>query len=91
MKTRLRLLVNIGLPVIIGALPANAQGRQEPGHSIGAISTQGELIVMTLDEGVLGKAKLFDLAHHTLRLCQRHPDTGWKTWLSSGIRISEWR
>jgi hypothetical protein len=67
MKTRLRLLVNIGLPVIIGALPANAQGRQEPGHSIGAISTQGELIVMTLDEGVLGKAKLFDLAHHTLR------------------------
>src|SRR5579871_1858591 len=47
--------------------PVAAQGRQEPGRSIGAISTRGNLIVMTLDEGVLGKANLFDLAHHTLR------------------------
>src|SRR5580704_16077458 len=46
---------------------ANAQGRGEPGRAIGTISTQGNLIVMTLDEEVLGKANLFDLAHHTLR------------------------
>ncbi len=44
-----------------------AQFRQEPGRSIGTITTQGNLIVMTLNEGVLGKANLFDLAHRTLR------------------------
>ena len=57
--------------LIMAILPlghwAGAQGRQEPGKSIGTISTQGDLIVMTLDEGALGKANLFDLAHHTLR------------------------
>ena len=46
---------------------AQAQGRQDPGRSIGKISTQGNLIVMELDDGVLGKANLFDLAGHTLR------------------------
>jgi hypothetical protein len=46
---------------------AHAQGRGEPGRSIGAISTRGNLIVMTLDEGALGKANLFDLGHRTLR------------------------
>jgi hypothetical protein len=50
----------------LGSL-ANAQRFQEPGKSIGTISTQGNLIVMTLDEDVLGRANLFDLAHHTLR------------------------
>ena len=46
---------------------AHAQGRGEPGKSIGSITTQGDLIVMTLDEDVLGKPNLFDLVHHTLR------------------------
>jgi hypothetical protein len=46
---------------------AHAQGRGEPGKSIGTISTRGNLIVMTLDEGVLGKANLFNLQHRTLR------------------------
>lgn len=46
---------------------ARAQYRQEPGHSIGTVTTQGNLIVLTLDEEVLGKENLFDLAHHTLR------------------------
>src|SRR5712675_2433278 len=46
---------------------AQAQGRQEPGRSIGKVSTQGNLIVMELDEGALGKANLFDLAGRTLR------------------------
>jgi hypothetical protein len=44
-----------------------AQFRQEPGKSLGTVSTQGNLIVMTLNEGVLGKANLFDLAHRTVR------------------------
>jgi len=46
---------------------ALGQGRQEPGKSIGSIAVRGNLIVMTLDEGVLGKASLFDLVHHTFR------------------------
>src|SRR6185436_15777574 len=44
-----------------------AQARQEPGRSIGTITTQGDLIVMTLNEGVFGKANMFDLARRTLR------------------------
>jgi hypothetical protein len=39
----------------------------EPGHSIGKVSIMGDLIVMELDDGVLGKANPFDLAGHTLR------------------------
>lgn len=46
---------------------AQTQPRQEPGRSIGTIRTQGDLIVMTLNEGVLGKANLFDLVRRTLR------------------------
>src|SRR5262245_48358473 len=46
---------------------AQSQGRQEPGRTIGAIRTQGDLIVMTLDEGALGKANMFDLVGRTLR------------------------
>src|SRR6266508_3876570 len=44
-----------------------SQARQEPGRSIGTITTQGDLIVMTLNEGVFGKANMFDLARRTLR------------------------
>ena len=44
-----------------------AQEENEPGHAIGKVSTSGNLIVMELDDGVLGKANLFDLAGHTLR------------------------
>jgi hypothetical protein len=39
----------------------------EPGHSIGKVSTNGDLIVIELDEGALGSANLFDLTGHTLR------------------------
>jgi hypothetical protein len=47
--------------------PAFGQGRGEPGKSIGSVAVRGNLIVMTLGEGVLGKESLFDLGHHTLR------------------------
>ena len=56
---------------VIGKLsPQNLiypQGRQEPGRSIGTVATQGNLIVMTLNEGALGHANLFDLGRRTLR------------------------
>ncbi|HKE24194.1 MAG TPA: hypothetical protein VKB88_17640 [Bryobacteraceae bacterium] len=56
----------VGLSLI--PLAGYAQGRQQaPGHPIGKIATQDNLIVMTLDEGVLGKAKLFDLGGRTVR------------------------
>ncbi|MGA3241906.1 MAG: hypothetical protein ABSG03_37100 [Bryobacteraceae bacterium] len=58
--------MRIAFPMAFAAL-LHGQGRQEPGHSIGKISTQGDLIVMTLDEGALGKANMFDLVRHTLR------------------------
>ena len=39
----------------------------EPGHSIGKVSTNGDLIVIELDKGALGKANQFDLVGRTLR------------------------
>src|SRR5215471_1761708 len=56
-----------GVGILIACSMALAQGRQEPGRSIGSAATQDELIVMTLDKDVLGKANLFDLVRHTLR------------------------
>jgi hypothetical protein len=53
--------------VLLCTQAAYAQDLQEPGKSIGTVTTQGPLIVMTLDENALGKANLFDLAHRTLR------------------------
>jgi hypothetical protein len=59
-------------PFVIGALcvvsaAASQQGRQDPGKPIGSITTQGNLIVFTLNEGALSHANLFDLVRHTLR------------------------
>ena len=52
---------------------AYSQGRQEPGPSIGTITTQGDLIVMTLNDGVFGKANMFDLGRRTLRFTPDGP------------------
>jgi hypothetical protein len=41
--------------------------QEETGHSIGKVSIAGNLIVVELNEGVLGKTNLFDLAGRTLR------------------------
>ena len=46
---------------------ASAQGRMTPGKSIGAVTTHGNLIILTLNDDALGKPHLFDLAHHTVR------------------------
>ena len=57
----------------LAALSAQAQFGDEPGHSIGKVTVQGKLVLLTLNEGELGHANLFDLAHHTLRFT---PDGG---------------
>ena len=44
-----------------------AQEREEPGKSIGKVSVMGNLILMELDEGALGRQNLFDLGGHSLR------------------------
>ena len=73
MKVRTGCLSLAGILVWCGLLlcPSLSSGQEderiEPGHSIGKVSTQGDLIVMELDDGALGKANLFDLAGHTLR------------------------
>jgi len=62
-----RLIVLFGLGTASFFSPLRAQQNFEPGHSIGTITTQGDLIVMELNENALGKANLFDLDHRTLR------------------------
>ena len=44
-----------------------AQDEDRPGRPIGKVSTQGDLILMELDQDALGKANLFELAGETLR------------------------
>ena len=56
--------------------PSVAQRRQGPGHSIGSVRTQGDLIVVSLNEGALGKANLFDLAGRTVRF--KRDGTGYR-------------
>ena len=79
MKNKGRFFVKSGGPIAFAVLLSmsllfshqpvvQSQGRpQEPGRSIGTVKTQGDLIVMTLNEGALGKANLFDLGGRTLR------------------------
>ena len=69
MKGR-RCLVKVKLLLafaLLGRSMGWAQRPQEPGRVIGKVSTEGNLIIMELDEGVLGKTNLFDLARRTLR------------------------
>jgi len=70
--------------MLLAALPAQTQYRQEPGHSIGTVTRQGNLIILTLDPDVLGKANLFDLAHHTLRFTPEDRAIAWKRLPRSG-------
>jgi hypothetical protein len=63
--SRNAVLISCGLLLTVGS--SHAQRENEPGHSIGKVSTKGDLIVMELDEGALGKANLFDLTGHTIR------------------------
>ena len=55
---------------VVGFLQASgvcAQEREEQGKLIGKVSVVGNLILMELDEGALGKENPFDLGGHSLR------------------------
>lgn len=67
--THLRFLVALASLCAFFVLqsPLHSQGRQEPGKSIGKVSTEGDLILLELDEGALGKQNLFDLNRRTVR------------------------
>jgi hypothetical protein len=65
-------LFSVGLLL---ATAACAQEREEPGKPIGKVSVVGNLILMELDEGALGRENLFDLGGHTLRACRSDSQT----------------
>ena len=72
MKKRTGCSVRCGILILCGlllypSLSCAQEEETEPGHPIGKVSTKGDLIVMELDEGALGKANLFDLVGRTLR------------------------
>jgi len=50
----------------------SAQARRMPGHSIGSVTIERNLILLELDSGVVVPPNLFDLAHATIRFT---PDT----------------
>jgi hypothetical protein len=76
---RLRGLAAICAFVALCAPCARAQFGSEPGRSIGTVTVRDKLILLTLNQGALGRANLFDLAHHTLRFT---PD-------GSGYRVEQ--
>ena len=65
-------------------LGAVGETKMPAGHSVGKVSTFGDLIVLELDEGVRGKENLFDLGGRTLRFTpdgsQFRVDSGSLTW-----------
>src|SRR6185503_8480640 len=59
-----------GIVLLCGLVlhPGSSQARQQPpGHSIGQVSTNGDVIVIELDSAALGQPNLFDLVGRTLR------------------------
>src|SRR6266576_3182429 len=70
---RLAQLLTLSLCVLLlSPTVLSAQDDDRTGGRIGKVSTLGDLIVMELDEGALGKANLFDLAGHTVRFLPQH-------------------
>ena len=53
--------------LLVSVRVSNTQQDNEPGHSIGRVLAKGDLIVLELDDSVLGKANQFDLVGRTLR------------------------
>ncbi len=55
--------------LLVAVSPAQSQDEEstDQGHSIGKVSTHGNLVIMELDHNALGKANLFDLVGRTLR------------------------
>ena len=65
------LVLLCGLVLNLG-FSSDAQQRT-PGHSIGRVSTNGDLIVIELDSAALGQPNLFDLVGRTLRFSPAGP------------------
>jgi hypothetical protein len=59
--------------LVFGAQSYAQEEEIEPGHSIGKVSINGDLVVIELEDGALGTANLFDLVNHTLHFT---PDGG---------------
>ncbi|HZW92191.1 MAG TPA: hypothetical protein VFF64_04390 [Candidatus Eremiobacteraceae bacterium] len=57
----------LALSVLLLYLTPFCAQEDEPGRPIGKISIKGDLIVMELDDGALGKTNLFNLTGRTLR------------------------
>ncbi|HYL83401.1 MAG TPA: hypothetical protein VE263_04140 [Candidatus Angelobacter sp.] len=55
--------------LLVAFVPAAtlAQERERPGKTVGKVSVAGNLILMELDEGALGRENLFDLGRKSLR------------------------
>src|SRR5579875_701042 len=71
-QSRLRAAVRLTLRLVLlgaiaTAIPARAEDWMSPGKSIGSVTTQGNLIILTLNDDALGKPHLFDLSHRTIR------------------------
>src|SRR5262249_31968784 len=62
----LRMILS-ALGVLLSANFVRAQGEPQ-GHSIGKVSTDGNLVVVELNDGALRKANMFDLTGRTLHL-----------------------
>jgi hypothetical protein len=60
-------ICRIKLLLAIVAIPSLALAQREPGHSIGKVTTAGNLIHLELDSGAVAPEHLFDLDHRTLR------------------------
>lgn len=68
--TAIQMMRYLPAALLLGCLApsrTNAQDWDRPGRVIGKVSTKGHLIVLELDNGVLGQPNLFDLGGRTLR------------------------
>ena len=63
------------LGLVFGFGSSYAGQQETPGHSIGQVSTNGDLIVIELDPAALGQPNLFDLVGRTLRFSAAVPAT----------------
>jgi hypothetical protein len=70
MTRRERFICELSLTlcaILLLGTSVRAQEREEPGRPIGKVSVVGNLILLELDKGALGRQNLFDLGRRTLR------------------------
>src|SRR5207245_2344775 len=67
MSRHLRQILLILAAALLARTSAHAQEGERPGKPVGKVSVAGDLILLEMDEGALGKQNLFDLGRRTLR------------------------